>query len=120
MFGLLIYLPTIAYIPHYTYILSLIYLLVKYNKIIFTQKYISSKININVLIILLIIALSILNRIFFINNFKNIQDAFPFVLLVLLTYYIGIKIEKNELKILIFLIAFESLIVIIFLSSSWA
>ena len=112
MFGLLIYLPTIAYIPHYTYILSLIYLLVKYNKIIFTQKYISSKININVLIILLIIALSILNRIFFINNFKNIQDDFPFVLLVLLTYYIGIKIEKNELKILIFLIVIESLIVV--------
>ena len=117
MLGFLIYLPTLAYIPHYSYLLSLIYLLFKYrNDIPVKYKQITSSrklnVKVNLLIVVLIILFSLLNRAFFIGNIDTIKDAFPYISLLLLTYIIGIKASKNDLKVLIFLIFFESLFVI--------
>jgi len=116
MLGLLSYLPTFAYMPHYTYLLALAWLAVKYReqllgkiaKMFQTGRIV---INTNLFIILLIVLLSLINRIVHPSHMDLPRDLMPFVLLVPLTYFIAIKLRAADLKVIVWLVAVECLFI---------
>jgi hypothetical protein len=112
MLSLLIYLPTIADVPHYTFILSLLYLFIKNFKTIFYGKIYSPKFSLNLLIILAIIGITIFYRILFFYK-TTASDFFPYTVLLLLTYWIARSISEKEIRFLIILISIESLVTLL-------
>jgi len=109
MLGLLLYLSTIAYIPHITIFFAFIYLIISNYK---SRKY-KFPMNNDVYIIIIIILLSILNRLIHIENIQSLKDSIPYIILLLPTYYIAINIKEKALFILINLIFIEAIVVIL-------
>lgn len=107
MIGLLTYLPTLAHIPHVSYVVIIFYLLFKYGKNLNFGKLS------NFLIILLIITLSIANNLAHTNLVEKPTDYIPFLLLMIITLLASNHFTKKDSKILIYLITFESLVVIL-------
>lgn len=110
MLGLLIALPTFALIPHFFFLFPLFYILAyRRNQLSFNQISIK-KVDPNVLIILLIILFSFIYRFFYGNTIK---DFFPETVLMLLTLTYSKFIKIKDLKILIFIITLEALVVLL-------
>jgi len=106
-----IYLPTIAYVPHFFYLLTVLYLVLKKYKL---------KSDSNLYIICLIVFLTLFNRILFIDNHifvnekENILHLFlPGSIFLVVMYYIAMNLTRKDINILLYLITFESIIVII-------
>ncbi|MBI4647762.1 MAG: O-antigen ligase family protein [Bacteroidia bacterium] len=107
MLGFLIYLPTLIYIPHEVFLLAILYFFFRGNI------YFSRKIKIDLVLIIAIIVLCIINRIIFHDKIKTLSDYIPYQLLILVTYFIAIKLKTSDLKILIYFIVIECLFVFI-------
>lgn len=112
MLGFLIYLPTIEIIPHLTFVFAIVFIFFN-KKELFTGSIILSEINYyNIILVLLIISFSLLNRMFSPENINNFSDAFPYQILLIFTVIIAFNISKFDLKILLIFIFIESLFVI--------
>lgn len=112
MLGFLIYLPTIEIIPHLMFVLAFVYIFFKEKELI-SSSIILSEINYyNILLVLLIILFSLLNRVFSPLNINNLSDAFPYQFLLIFTLLIAFNISKFDIKILLIFIFIESLFVI--------
>ncbi|MCH8902318.1 MAG: O-antigen ligase family protein [Bacteroidetes bacterium] len=116
MIGFLSYLSTVAYIPHWVIMFAFLWAVIKYRVSLISsvQGFIKSNnpaVNINLILILLIIFLSLLNRILHSNQMGGARSVLPFFVLTLATYFIAIKIKRFDLKILIYLICLEGLVV---------
>lgn len=114
MYGLLLFIPTLALIPHICYFLPLLYSLILSKK---TDKLEKSKnkmvLNKNLFIILMIIVSCFLNSFFSSKNISNLSEIVPYTILMLLSYFYSFQINKKHLSILIFLILIESIVVIL-------
>lgn len=106
MIGFLTFIPTVAYIPHMVYMLIVFYLIIKKGKNI---KFGSKK---NFFTLTLIISLGLLNNFLHPQNFEVLKDYFPFIILILVSYLAALNFTRNDAKVLIYLISFESLVVI--------
>ena len=108
MLGLLLYSPTVVYIPHLTVLLAFLY-------IIFFKKKKNFRLPINndIKIIVVIIILSIINRLLHLDHAVKLPDIIPYIILLIPTYYISINLNKRDLLILINLILLESFVVIL-------
>ena len=113
MYGLLLFIPTLALIPHVSYFLPLLYSFILTNK---PSKLERDKnyliINKNLFIIILIIVSCFFNSFFSIRNISNLSDIVPYTILMLLSYYYSFQITKKHLLILINLILIESIVVL--------
>jgi hypothetical protein len=113
MFGVLLYLPTIALIPHFAFIFPLVYLLIK-SKGDFTDfRFNWKKVDFNIIIITSICLLSLLNKLIFYQNAESIFDLIPYTTLIFLSLFYAKRIDVFNLKVLIFLIFIESISVIV-------
>lgn len=113
MYGLLVYLPTIAFVPHWAFFFAGFYYIIKNRDKIFFKKSFSQILSSNLFILLIISFLGLLNRLNSFNEINSIPDFFPYLILSLLTYFISNDINEEDLAILIWLIFFESLILIV-------
>lgn len=118
MIGLLTYLPTTAYFPQYIFLLAFLFILIRERGLLlesFTQFYRKSShpINWNFLIVVLIILFSTLNRIIHWDTIGDVATLFPYFILLIPTYVIAIGFNKNDAKVLVFLIAIEAVVVIL-------
>jgi len=111
MLGILIYLPTIAYIPHIIYLVVVLYLAIAKYKL---------NNDTNLQIILLIIFLTLINRLLFIDNHIFVGDKenilnliIPGSIFLLATYYIAKYLTRKDINVLLFLTTFEAIIVIV-------
>ncbi len=113
MFGFLLFIPTLAFMPHATFFLGLFYYLVLNRKDIHFKTINYQKINLNFLLIIAIIILCFFNKIIHLDKLTVFTDVFPYTILMLLTYFYSLKIQKTDLKILVYLICFESVFVLL-------
>jgi len=111
MLGVLIYLPTIAHIPYAFFLIAILYLVIKKNKL---------KINANLKVIFLIIFFTLINRLIFIDNHIFVGEKesilsfiIPGSIFLLATYYVAQYLSRKDINILLFLITFEAIVVII-------
>ncbi len=108
MIGFLLYLATVYHIPHLVYLVPfLILFIVNFKKIDFSFK----KINFNYLIIFVIVALSFLNIL--ISKNARFIDYIPYTILMIPGFFIAQFIKKIDLKVIVLLILFESLVTIV-------
>jgi len=103
--ALLIFIPSIVFVPHILYIIFL-YQLKNFK--------INSKIDTNYFIIFLIIVLSILNQIFVGSQGNNVSQSIssliPYSFFIFISFLLAKNISKKLLKFLLFLILLEILI----------
>jgi hypothetical protein len=112
MLGFLIYLPTIEIIPHLMFIFAFIFIIIKNNEIKSSSIRLSELNYFNIIIVLMIISFSLVNRIFSPENINNFSDAFPYQFLLIFTVIIALNITKLDIKVLLIFIFIESLFVI--------
>ena len=112
MLGLIIFISTLVFVPHSFLVLGPIYYLFTKdrNKLI---NYKSQPININLLLIGLIVLLSFMNILMGSDSLSSFSQLFPYTALMFLGYFYAQTIQKSDLKILIYLILFESFVVIL-------
>ena len=118
MTGLLIYLPTTAYFPQFFFLVAFFYVLIRDRKLLlasFTEFRNKPKhpVNWNFLIIVLIILFSTINRLIHWDTFSGMDGFFPYFILLIPTYVIAISFRKSDAKLLVGLVALESVIVIL-------
>ena len=118
MLGLLAYLPTFAYIPHIAYLLLLPFLIWR-NRSNITDgvktliKEGDTKVNTNFLILFCFVVGALLNRIAYLEMMTGLQDFFPFCILILLCYWSGISIRRQDLKMIVYCVGLEAVFIII-------
>lgn len=111
MLGIIVFLSTIAYIPHSIFVLGPVYYLIASDKSERTN-FVSKKLTLNTLIISLIVLLSLLNSLLGFTSDSNLSQLFPYTALMFLGYFFAKTLKTSDLKIIIFLISIESIIVI--------
>lgn len=101
MLAILLYIATLAYVPHWSFSIILLFALSKKEK--FSINDIS---NVQFVLIILILILSTLN--FIIYKFSvNTTEVIPYTILMLASYLIANRISSRELRILVYLVALE-------------
>ena len=113
MYGLLLFLPTLALVPHASFFLPLIYSLLMTKGYVWKMKRDYMVIDRNLLIILLIIICCFLNLYFHIEKTTSVFEYIPYTLLMLLSFFYSNQVKSSHLKFLVYLITFESIVVII-------
>jgi len=103
--ALLIFLPSLVFVPHYAYTLGLF----------FTPRKIT--LDLNLIVISLIIIISIINNLLNFNNAilydKSLNTLFPYTILLYITFFVAKSIDQKVIDYLLFLVLFESLIAIL-------
>lgn len=112
MIGFLIYLPTIAFVPHLVYLISILYAVYRYyqNKTsldLFAKNYLTHELS----IVFVIIFLSILNYFFGWGIESIFSTKAPFFLLVPFTILVSMVMNRTDFQVLIALIFVEALVV---------
>lgn len=111
MTGFLTYLPTLAFIPHEAFALTLLFVLIRYHKSIIALFLDFAQIKKAFLLLSAIAVLSIIN--FFIGYFFfDGELGFPYPVLMLATYFIAMVISRKDLEVIFWLSVFEGFIVI--------
>ena len=118
MLGLLTYLPTTAYLPQYFFLLAFFHVLFRDRSRFLGDftKFRNSpahKVNWNFLIVLVIILLSTVNRLIHWDDVGGLSELVPYFFLLIPSYFIAISFTKADAKVLVTLIAFESLMVVL-------
>lgn len=111
MLGIIVFLSTIAFIPHSIFVLGPVYYLIASDK---SERLnlVSRKINFNTLIISLIVLLSFCNSLLGYSSNSPLSQLFPYTVLMFLGYFYAKTLKRSDLKIVIFLISIESIIVL--------
>ena len=110
MLGLLIFIPTLVYVPHYAYLMCIPYLIWHYysnreNKLL-KNHLLSNKIDL--LIIGAIIFYGLLNNLLHYSIAPaGFMSKIPFYVLIVLVFFIAKNLKKTDLRILIYLTIFE-------------
>ena len=118
MIGLLTYLPTTAYFPQFFFLLAFLFVLIR-DREFFLKSFTDFRrdpkhpLNWNFLIVVLIIFFSSLNRFVHWDSLVGYLELFPYFILLIPTYVIAIGFGKEDAKVLVLLVAIESIIVII-------
>lgn len=103
--ALLIFLPSLVFIPHYAYALGMLFIPRKI------------KIDLNIFLISLIIIISIINNIVNFNNAvlydKSINTLFPYTILLFVTFFVARLIDQKVIDALLLLVLCESLVAIL-------
>jgi O-antigen ligase len=111
MLGLIIFLSTVAFIPQYVFLLGpLYYFAFSRNNSLINKNMFSF--NVNILIIGSIILLSFINILSGTNPKTSYTDFFPYTTLMFLSYFFAFAVKRIDLKIIIYLIVLESIVVI--------
>lgn len=113
MIGFLIYLPTLAFMPHSLYLLAIIYSFFRYRSLTFNNTNDLTFLNktLDISIIALIVMLSILNY-FIGHGLSGISSGkVPSFLLLPFTYLIALLLDKRDIHIIITLTLIECLAV---------
>ncbi len=113
MFGVLLYLPTLALIPHYAFFIPLLYLLIKDKGEGKLFAFNIRKVDLNIIIIVSICLLSLINKLLFPQKAESFIDFIPYPILMFLSLFYAKKLDSQDLKVLIYLITIESIVVII-------
>ncbi|MEX2482969.1 MAG: O-antigen ligase family protein [Brumimicrobium sp.] len=114
MFALLLILPTIAFVPIYFFIFPAIYIVAK-KSIEGDFSYLPNnfnKININLLIIVAIIIASSINKWVHWSDKLTILEFLPYTVAILLAYFLAKNLKDKDLKIIVWLIVIEGLVVV--------
>lgn len=112
MIGFLIYLPTLAFVPHLMYLISILYAFYRYyqNKTslsLFGKNYLTHELS----IVFVIILLSTLNYAFGWGIESVFSTKMPFFLLVPFTILVSMVMNRTDFQVLIALIFVETLVV---------
>ncbi|MGB0390644.1 MAG: O-antigen ligase family protein [Salibacteraceae bacterium] len=117
MNGFFSYLATVEFVPQWVYLIPFVLILIRKAKRIkdYTIGFVKGKelISVNAIIIGLIIVFSVVNAIVNTPDRLHTVSAFPYHVLLLPTVVIAYFLNKNDLKILIGWIFFESIIAVI-------
>lgn len=106
MLGILLYLPNIYFVPHYCYLLAFIYMYKREKKPLLPN-------NMNTVIIFSIVFVSLLIRLLCSSKIDKVSDLLPWFVLIPVTYYISLHLNKKDLKVLLILAALETVIVVL-------
>lgn len=102
----LIFIPTIAFVPHFAYLFAIFYI------VFFRKNNIHVKIDNNIKLIFLIIMFMLFNKLLHINiETLSIKEIFPSAILLFATYYIAINLTRRDLNALLVFIIIEACIV---------
>jgi len=99
--ALLIFLPTIIFFPHYLYAAGIFYIPKKF------------RIDLNLLIIITIIIISLVNRILHLSYNSNEFALIPYTAIYILTYFFSRSLDKKSLKFILIFIFIESIVAIL-------
>ena len=113
MYGFLLFLPTLALVPHASFFFPLVYSLIMTKGDIAKIKKDYFVVDRNLLIIILIIISCFFNLYFHLKPSASIVEFIPYTFLMLLSYFYSNQIKTSHLKVLIYLISLESIVVIV-------
>jgi O-antigen ligase len=115
MFALLLILPTIAFVPIYFFIFPAIYIVLKksYERDFSYLPKWSSKININLLIIIAIVIASTVNKWAHWSDDLTVLEILPYTIATLVTYFLAKHLNARDMKIIVWLIVAECLVVMV-------
>jgi len=113
MIGFLIFITTIALIPHYFLFVPFLYLLLKNYKKIFLSPVDLKKLDINIIILFSIGILSFINLVIHIGQLDSSDSVFPYTFLMFISYFLAKYISKADLKILIIFLSLEAFLGIV-------
>lgn len=104
--GLLIFLPTIAYVPHMASLAALVLVILFNIKSILSYRF-DGKLSFNVLLLIFIVLVSLVNRLVFINYFSQSSDVLPYFVLMLVTFVISKELNRLSLYVLLVCVLIE-------------
>jgi len=112
MIGFLIYLPTLAFVPHLGYILSILYALYRYfeNKAaldLMRKNYLILEVS----IVFFIVLLSTINNVLGWGIESYFSSRVSFFFLFPFTILISLVLDRNDLKVLLVLVFVETMVV---------
>lgn len=104
--ALLLFLPTIVFVPHTLYLAGLIFIIpVLTEENLFKLK--SLRVDKNLAIIFLIVFLSFLNRLLHLNKLDNLGELIPYFFLLPLTYLLARQANRSTLHFILLFILIE-------------
>lgn len=115
MFGFLLYLPSLAYMPHYLVLLAFVYLVITNPKYCWhgITQFVSNpnvKVSTNNFIVFTIVLLSLMNMVFHREKFMEFNDFFPYFILLPITFFMAQTVRPTQWLWLLYFIGFECVI----------
>jgi len=112
MLGFLIFLPTVSIIPHFAFLLPVFYVLLPKSYTLSRLIKMNDREYFTFVIVISIVFLSLFNRTLAPSYISTWADIIPYQVLYFLTFILVLNLKDNDIKILIILIFFESLVII--------
>jgi hypothetical protein len=115
MYGFLFFIPTIALMPHVMYFLPVIYFLYSNRNNLGNYRLNFRGIDRNLILISAIVLLCFINRFccYIENSNESILEIIPYTILMFFSYFYSKIIRLKDLKVLVYLILVESIVVIL-------